>query len=145
MDIRHVTPALSVSPQIAEADLEAIAAKGFKSVINNRPDGEENGQPASEAIAAAAARNGLAYRHIPVVPGNLSDADVTAFAQALDELEGPVFAFCRTGTRSTTLWALSQTPHLDAAEILKTAAAAGYNLEALRPRLESLAQSQKTA
>jgi sulfide:quinone oxidoreductase len=141
MDIRQVTPFLSVSPQINEADLGLLVARGFKSVINNRPDGEEDGQPDDRSIAAAATRNGLAYRHIPVVSGNLTDADVTAFAQALDELQGPVLAFCRTGTRSASLWALSQAYHLDTAAILNTAASAGYNIEGLQPRLEARARA----
>jgi sulfide:quinone oxidoreductase len=141
MDIRHISPFLSVSPQILETDLGPIASRGFKSIINNRPDNEEDGQPRSDALAAAAQRCGLAYCHIPVVSGKLTDADVTAFAQALAEMQGPALAFCRTGTRSTTLWALTQAQHLDVAAILDTAAAAGYNLAALRPRLEARAQA----
>lgn len=141
MEIRELTPFLSVSPQIAERDLPAIAALGFKGVISNRPDKEEDTQPASAAIAAAAEQAGLAYRHIPVVSGKVTDADVEAFAAALAEMPGPLLAFCRTGTRSTTLWALSQAPHIDADAILRVAAAAKYDLNALRPRLEARADA----
>jgi protein tyrosine phosphatase (PTP) superfamily phosphohydrolase (DUF442 family) len=72
-------------------------------VINNRPDREAENQPESAALAAAAARVGLDYRHVPVVSGKITDDDVAAFARALDAVKGPVLAFCRTGTRSTTL------------------------------------------
>jgi sulfide:quinone oxidoreductase len=107
MKIAKLTPFLAVSPQIAEADLGALAAQGFRAVINNRPDGEAEDQPESAALAAAAGRVGLEYRHVPVVSGKITDDDVAAFARALDAVKGPVLAFCRTGTRSTTLWALA--------------------------------------
>ena len=136
MKIAKLTPFLAVSPQIAEADLGALAAQGFRAVINNRPDGEAEDQPESAALAAAAGRVGLEYRHVPVVSGKITDDDVAAFAQALDEVKGPVLAFCRTGTRSTTLWALAEARHLDPEAILATAAEAGYDLAALKPRLE---------
>lgn len=136
MKIAKLTPFLSVSPQIAETDFGALAAQGFRAVINNRPDGEAEDQPASAQLAAAARRVGLAYRHVPVVSGSITDDDVAAFAQALDEVKAPVLAFCRTGTRSTMLWALAEARHLDPEAILATAAEAGYDLGALRPRLD---------
>jgi sulfide:quinone oxidoreductase len=136
MKIAKLTPFLSVSPQITEADLGALAAQGFRAVINNRPDGEAEDQPESAVLAAAAGRVGLEYRHVPVVSGKITDDDVAAFAEALDEVKGPVLAFCRTGTRSTTLWALAEARHLDPAAILATAADAGYDLAAFKPRLE---------
>ncbi len=131
--IDHV---LSVSGQVTEQDLESAAAQGFRSIINNRPDGEAADQPRSEALAAVAARLGLDYRHIPVMSGNVTDDDVDTFARAMGEVRGPTLAFCRTGTRSTTLWALAEAGRLDPETILKAAAAAGYDLEGLRPRLE---------
>ena len=136
MKIAKITPFLSVSPQIAEVDLGTLAAQGFRAVINNRPDGEAEDQPASATLAAAAERVGLDYRHVPAVSGKITDDDVAAFAEALDEVKGPVLAFCRTGTRSTTLWALAEARHLDPAVILTTAADAGYDLAALKPRLD---------
>jgi sulfide:quinone oxidoreductase len=136
MKIAKLTPFLSVSPQIAEADLGALAAQGFRAVVNNRPDLEAEDQPAGAALAAAAERVGLEYRHVPVVSGSITDDDVAAFAAALDEIKGPVLAFCRTGTRSTTLWALAEARHLDPQAILATAAEAGYDLAALEPHLE---------
>ncbi|MBN8926714.1 MAG: TIGR01244 family protein [Rhodospirillales bacterium 69-11] len=133
----RLTPALSVAPQVSAEDLGGLSALGFRAIINNRPDGEAEGQPPSALLEATARRLGLAYRHIPVVSGKVTDADVQAFAAALQELRGPVLAFCRTGTRSTTLWALSQAPHLDPAAILAAAKDAGYDLSGLRPRLDA--------
>jgi sulfide:quinone oxidoreductase len=137
MQPAKLTPNLSVSPQLTERDLAEAAAAGFKSIINNRPDGEAPDQPRSEDLAAAAQRLGLAYRHIPVVPGQLTADQIEAFKTALTEIEGPALAFCRTGTRSTTLWALASARQLAPDAILATASAAGYNLEQLRPQLEA--------
>jgi sulfide:quinone oxidoreductase len=136
MKIAKLTPFLAVSPQIAEADFGALAAQGFRAVINNRPDGEAEDQPSSAALAAAAGRVGLEYRHVPVVSGKITDDDVAAFAQVLDEVKGPVLAFCRTGTRSTTLWALDEARHLDPGAILAAAAESGHDLAAFKPRLD---------
>jgi uncharacterized protein (TIGR01244 family) len=137
MQIRELTDTLSVAPQIQPADFAALATQGFRSVVNNRPDGESADQPASAALEAAARAAGLAYRHIAVVSGQLQDGQVDAFAQALAELPKPVLAFCRTGTRSTMLWALGAARHTTADDVLQRAAAAGYDLSALRPRLQS--------
>ncbi len=134
--IKRLTDTLSVAPQISEADLAALAAQGFRSVINNRPDGEAHDQPASALLAAAAACAGLVYRAIPVVSGQLQDAQVMAFDAALAELPAPTLAFCRTGTRSASLWALDAARERPVDEIVQTAARAGYDLGALRPRLE---------
>jgi sulfide:quinone oxidoreductase len=141
MDIRPLTPFLSVSPQINIGDLGTLAAQGFHAVINNRPDGEGEGQPSSADVEAAARRCGLDYRHIPITPGQLTDAEVAAFRAALDELKGPVLAFCRTGSRSASLWALAEAHHLDTAVLLKTTASAGYDLSGLRARLDALTGS----
>ena len=143
MPIKRLTDTLSVAPQISEGDLAALAAQGFRSVINNRPDGEAGDQPASAVLAAAAARAGLAYRDIPVISGQL-DAQVAAFGKALAELPAPVLAFCRTGTRSTTLWALDAVLAQPVADVVQTAAEAGYDLAALRPRLEQARQAGRS-
>ncbi|QFU16714.1 TIGR01244 family sulfur transferase [Microvirga thermotolerans] len=137
-----LTPNLSVAPQLTEADLQQAAAAGYRTIVNNRPDGEAPDQPRSADLAAAAKRLGLEYRHIPVVPGQLPDELVEAFRTTFTEAEKPVLAFCRTGTRSTSLWALAATDRLTPAEILQTAAEAGYDLEALRPRLQATARSR---
>jgi sulfide:quinone oxidoreductase len=126
---------LSVAPQITLADMPAIAAQGFRSIVNNRPDQEEPGQPANADLAEAAQQAGLGWRHIPVVSGAFSDDKVQDFADALKELPGPVLAFCRSGTRSSAMWALQADGPVDG--ILATTEAAGYDLSMLRPWLEA--------
>jgi sulfide:quinone oxidoreductase len=135
MQIHQLTAQLSVAAQITPEDVADIAAAGFRSVINNRPDGEAGDQPASALLAAAAEKHGLDYRYLPIVPGQLSDAHAAEFADALRDLPPPVLAFCRTGTRSTSVWALQAAGDADA--ILGTARQVGYDLESLRPRLLS--------
>lgn len=132
---KQITDRLSVSPQLSPKDIDAVVAKGFRMIVNNRPDGEEAAQPTSAEMAARADAAGLTYRHIPVVGGSIGDNDVAAFTRAIDEADGPVLAFCRTGTRSATLWALSQVGKQSADAILKATADAGYDLAALHPKL----------
>ncbi len=139
MDIRPLDEALSASPQIALEDLPAIAAQGFRSVISNRPDGEEPGQLSAEALRQAAEAAGLAFAHVPVVGGAISDQDVADFREALANLPQPVFGFCRTGTRTTTLWALANAGAQTPENLIARAKSAGYDLGALRPRLEGAA------
>ncbi len=138
MLIHPLSHQLSVTAQIQPADVATLAAKGFGGIINNRPDGESGDQPTSATLAAAARRAGLEYCYIPVVPGQLQESQVQAFAAALTEMPAPVLAFCRTGTRSSTLWALQAPGTADA--ILDTASAVGYDLSALRPRLGDAAR-----
>ena len=104
MNLNHLSPTFATAPQLQPADIGRLAAAGFKGIINNRPDTEEQGQPRSDEIEAEAKRHGLVYRHIPVVPGQATDADARALAAALSEADGPVVAFCRTGNRSASLW-----------------------------------------
>ncbi len=98
-----ITSSVSVAPQLRAEDLAGLAAAGFRTIVNNRPDGEEPGQPPSAEIEAEARRVGLAYRHIPVAPAAMSEREIRAFAEALDEAERPVLAFCRSGARSAHL------------------------------------------
>ena len=139
MDIRPLDETLSTSPQIAPEDLPAIAAQGFRSVISNRPDGEEPGQPRAEDLRVAAEAAGLAFVHVPVVGGAISDQDVADFRRALDDLPRPIFGFYRTGTRTTTLWALANAASDSPDHLIAIARTAGYDLGALRPRLEGAA------
>jgi len=131
--IHPLTDQLSVAGQIQVDDVPALSRQGFRSIINNRPDAEAADQPSSAAIEAAAQQAGLSYRHLPVTPGQLPDALAKSFSEALHDLPAPVLAFCRTGNRSSMLWALQAEGEADA--ILDTAQAAGYDLSALRPRL----------
>ncbi len=122
-----------VAGQVAPADIAAAAARGAVMVINNRPDDEAPGQPSGAAIEAAARAAGLAYRAIPVSPGGFTAAQVEAMAAALDEAGGPVLAFCRSGTRSTLLWALARARGgADPDTLSDKAAASGYDLAPIR-------------
>jgi sulfide:quinone oxidoreductase len=101
-------PELSVTGRLDRPDIEALARSGVRTIINNRPDGEDQGQlPAAEARRTAEA-HGLAYHHIPITAATLSRADVDAFAAAIRDASAPVVAHCRSGTRSALLWALSR-------------------------------------
>jgi sulfide:quinone oxidoreductase len=131
MQIKPLNPDISVSPQVLPEDVAEAAAAGIRSIINNRPDGESPDQPEGAAIAAAAAASGLAYRHIPIVPGRVTEADVAAMAEALAAMPKPVLAFCRSGTRSAQLWALSQAGHGDVAAVIEAGRAQGYDLSPL--------------
>ncbi len=139
MDIRPLDEALSASPQIAPEDMPAIAAQGFRSVISNRPDGEEPGQSSAETLRQAAEAAGLAFAHVPVVGGAISDQDLADFNKAMADLPKPVFGFCRTGTRTTILWALANAATESPDHLIARARSAGYDLGALRPRLEGAA------
>ena len=103
-----LSPGLSVTGRLERADIDALAQAGVRTIVNNRPDGEDPGQvPAAEARRLAEA-HGIAYHHIPITAASLTRADVDAFAAALREAEAPVVAHCRSGTRSTLLWALTR-------------------------------------
>ena len=106
--LAELAPGLSAAGALDRAAIEALAQSGVRTIINNRPDAEDPGQlPAAEARRLAEAR-GMAYHHIPVTAVSLSRADVDAFAEALKSAPQPVVAHCRSGTRSTLLWALTR-------------------------------------
>jgi sulfide:quinone oxidoreductase len=135
MDIQSLAPELSVSPQIAAADMPALAAAGFRSVICNRPDGEGSDQPVFSEIERAASEHGLQVRYLPAVSGKVTDAQGQAFGALMSELPKPVLAFCRTGMRSTTMWALSQSGKLPLPQIIERAASAGFDLKGVVRRI----------
>jgi len=108
MSFKTLSKNYSVSPQLSFDDVRAAAAQGFKTIICNRPDGEEAEQPTAEAISAEASALGLGFAHIPVTSGAITKADVAAHAAALRDNPGPVLAFCRSGGRSTELWQRAQ-------------------------------------
>ena len=136
MTIEPLSPNLSVMPQIEVTDMADLAARGFKSIIGNRPEGETPEQPAWSSLAAEAARHGMSARQIPVVPGQIGPEHVDQFAAALREMPVPIAAFCRTGTRSAMLWALVNPDKLSVDERIATAAAQGYDVAPLRARME---------
>ena len=140
-DIRPLNDRIAVAPQITPDDIAAISAAGYKGIVNNRPDDEEPGQPSGESIRAAAEAAGLSYAAIPVTHAGFGHPQLDAMAAALTATDGPVLAYCRSGTRSCNLWALAaakagRDPNL----LVHQAEAAGYDLSGLRPTLEALAQ-----
>ena len=135
MEFRKINDDITVSPQITAADLPGIAAAGYRSIICNRPDGEGADQQTFDEIDAAAREAGLVARYLPVVSGKVQDGDAEAFGTAMRELPGPVFAYCRTGTRSATLWSLSQAKVLTPPQILAATKAAGYDMAGVVRRI----------
>lgn len=137
--LRTIDPSIAVAPQIAPDAIAELAAAGFTHIVNNRPDGEDPGQPSGDEIAAAAAAAGIGYSAIPVTHTGFSHPQVDAMAAILAEAGGPVLAYCRSGTRSCNLWALAAVKaggHPDT--VMAKAAAAGYDLTGLRPLLDAL-------
>ncbi|MDX2288924.1 MAG: TIGR01244 family sulfur transferase [Hyphomicrobiaceae bacterium] len=142
MTFRHLSGTVFASPQIGGDEIAAAAAQGIVLVINNRPDGEEPSQPDGYEIEAAARAAGLDYIAIPVSNG-FDEGQVTQMAAALEQAQGPVLAFCRSGTRSTFLWALASAHRGgDPEAILAAVAAAGYPAETIRPAVERLAANR---
>ncbi|MBD8525249.1 TIGR01244 family sulfur transferase [Pseudomarimonas arenosa] len=131
---------LAVAAQISTADVTAIAAAGYRALICNRPDGESDDQCDAATIAAAAQAQGLPFRYLPVLGSAIDSAAIAAFRQALNELPTPILAYCRSGNRSTLLWALAEAGRRPLAEIESRAAAAGISLTDLQPRLQRLAE-----
>jgi uncharacterized protein (TIGR01244 family) len=133
----RLTETVSVAGQIDPADVAAAAAEGFVTIVNNRPDGEAPDQPPGETIRAAAEAAGLTYVAIPVGQGGFDMGMVDAMGAAL--AGGKTLAFCRSGTRSTNLWALAEAKRgAPAADIVATAAGGGYDIRGLVPTLREL-------
>lgn len=139
MDIRHITPDFAVGPQIEPTDMEALAAAGFVAVINNRPDAEVSAELQSDAMQAAAEAAGLSYSVNPVINGGLSMSMVQEQGIAADNAKGPVFAWCRSGTRSSMVWALAHAGKMPTAEIIAALEAAGYQIPGLDQQIDALA------
>jgi sulfide:quinone oxidoreductase len=139
-EFRQVTPEFSVAGQLDATDIARAAALGFRTIINNRPDGEDPGQVSAAEIKAAAEAAGLRFHNL-AYKGQTPPSVVGETAELLEQTSAPVLAYCRTGTRSIKAWALAQalagTRRPD--EIIALAAKAGYDLEAARGALETLA------
>lgn len=139
-DFRKLTENVLVSPQLAREDIADAAAIGVALIVNNRPDGEEPAAPQGEDIEAAAAAAGLNYVAIPVGHSGFSEPQVDAMIAALEQAEGPILAYCRSGTRSTFLWALAAAKQGEDPEtIVRRAAQAGYDVSPIRPMIDMLA------
>jgi sulfide:quinone oxidoreductase len=130
--LAELAPGLSAAGALGPSDIEALAASGVRTLVNNRPDNEDPGQlPAAEARRLAEA-HGIAYHHIPITAASLSRADVEAFAAVLRSASQPVVVHCRSGTRSTLLWALARFDEgADPGALIATAARHGIDIAAL--------------
>ena len=142
-DIRSINDRISVAPQILPEDMAAIKAAGFVAIVNNRPDDEDSGQPSGDAIRAAAEDAGLAYTSIPVTHAGFSHRQVAAMIEAIGQADGPVLAYCRSGTRSCNLWALAAAGlGEDQDALVAKGAGAGYDLNGLRPLMDAVAPNR---
>jgi sulfide:quinone oxidoreductase len=136
MVAKIVTPTLSVSAQVMPDEVAGLARAGFRAIICNRPDGEGADQPVFAEIEEAARAAGLSAVYLPIVTGTVKDSDALAFGAALDRLPGPVLAYCRTGTRSATLWSLSEGGRgRPLPEIMAATKAAGYDMAGVVRRI----------
>ena len=137
MTIKTVTQQLSVAPQLLPADIEAIKDMGFKSIVCNRPDGEGSDQPTFAEIQQEAEKYGIICQYQPVVSGKVTRQDADFFGDSIQTMPGPTLAYCRTGTRSITLWAMSAARSLGYEEILRLSQRAGYDLGGVVRRLKN--------
>lgn len=137
---RKVTETLFVSPQIEVADVTAASELGVRLIVNNRPEGESADQVPGDEIAAAARAQGMDYIAIPVTHAGFAEGQVRAMADALAGAQGPVLAYCRSGTRSTLLWALAEASRGgNPSAIAAKAAEAGYDITPVRAAVDMLA------
>ena len=135
MDIRPIERSLSVAPQITATELAELKLAGYRAIICNRPDGEGADQPLFAEIAYAAQAVGLEAHYLPAESGKVSDEQGIAFGKLFDSLPKPVLAYCRTGMRSTTMWALSQASSQPLPQLLDTAKKAGFDLTGVIRRI----------
>ena len=140
---KRVTDAFFVTPQPGKTDIRRFAGQGFRTIINNRPDGEEPGQLSASEAKAEAEQANMAYVHLPVKTGAITASDVETFQRALRESPQPVVAHCKTGTRSYLLWGAAEvmSAKRDAGDIVTQAAASGYDLNSLPSLVERLKES----
>lgn len=141
---RQLSPRVFASPQIGLDEVAEAARQGIGLIVNNRPEGESDDQVSGAEIEAAARAAGIAYVAIPVTHAGFSESQVRAMAEALASSEAPVLAYCRSGTRSTLLWALAEASQGASPQALADAAAgAGYDLTPVRALVDMLAAGAK--
>ena len=137
---RRITDNLLASPQITVEQVAEAAAQGVTLIVNNRPEDESDDQTPGAEIEAAARAAGMGYVAIPVTHSGFSESQVTAMAAALATTAGQVLAYCRSGTRSTLLWALARAKAGESpGELARAAASAGYDIGPVRAMMDALA------
>ncbi len=130
--LMNLAPGLTATGALSRDDIEALAASGVKTIINNRPDGEDPGQIPAEEARRLCAAHGIDYHHIPFVGATLTSADIDAFDAVLKNAGQPVVAHCRSGTRSTIIWALTRVrAGEDPAALVALGARNGVDISAL--------------
>jgi len=135
--ITFISPRFAVTSALGPDDFQRIAALGFRAVINNRPDGEENAQPDGKVCKVYAAREGLGYHHVPASMSEIfTDPVVSAMTKALASESGPVLAYCKSGLRSAIIWAAAQARSVPVDDVLRALQSAGLELEFLRDDLD---------
>ena len=137
MNMKKISPRVFVSGQITTTDIGVASAQGIRTIINNRPDNETIGQPLSADLAVAAAALEMQFIDVPVLSSGITEDNIEQFDCAYQELQAPVLIFCRSGTRSISLWALNEAKNQDVDDILAATSAAGYDLSAMRTMLVS--------
>ena len=143
-DFRRLSDTMLASPQIEVGDVDAAKAQGVALIVNNRPEGEAEDQTPGAEIETAARAAGIDYLAIPIGHGGFSRPQVDALAEAFDKADGPVLGYCRSGTRSTFLWALARASRGEDPDTLAAAAAeAGYDLSPIRPAIDALAAQSR--
>ncbi|WP_210644445.1 MULTISPECIES: bifunctional protein tyrosine phosphatase family protein/NAD(P)/FAD-dependent oxidoreductase [unclassified Pseudomonas] len=135
MDIRHLAPGLSVSEQIFPNQLNELKNAGFRAIICNRPDGEGSDQPLFAEIKRVAQAIGIEAHYLPAESGKVTDEQGVAFGKLLESVPKPILAYCRSGMRSTTMWALSQAEHQPLPQIVETAKKAGFDMKGVIRRI----------
>lgn len=139
-DFRKLSDTMFASPQIGLDDVATARDLGIALIVNNRPEGESPEQVPGEEIEAAARDLGIAYLAIPITHAGFSHPQVSALVEAMQSADGPVLGYCRSGTRSTLLWALARASMgEDPAALADAAANAGYDVGAIRPAMDALA------
>ena len=141
---RKLTDTVYASPQIGLAEVAEASRLGVTLIVNNRPEGESEDQIPGDEIASAAKAAGIDYVAIPVTHAGFAEHQVNAMADALQAANGPVLAYCRSGTRSTLLWALARAKAGDDHVLLaRQAAEAGYDLTPIRQIMDVLAAAPR--
>jgi uncharacterized protein (TIGR01244 family) len=136
---RRLDDHVLVAGQLRPEDIAAAKADGVTMIVNNRPDGEQPGQPSGREIEQAARAAGLDYRAIPIGAAGLGRQQIDAMASAMEESDGQVLAYCLSGTRSAFLWALARAERGEQAEtLIAKAARAGYDLRPIAAALRAL-------
>jgi len=138
-DFRTLSENVFASPQIELSDIATAKEAGVTLIISNRPDGEEPSAPQCDEVAGAADSAGLSFVSIPIGQAGFSEVQIDAMIDALDNAEGKVLAYCRSGTRSTLLWSLAQAKlGVAPSDIAEAAKMAGYDVSPIRPMIDML-------